>query len=147
MADVNRGGTPVVVIVAIIGLLSTVGASALGGYWASRSADIAAESVQRQFELQRTAHIEDLRRGAYLDFLQSTLALCTASKAEGDAAAIEVLNQQAQARLLASDTELKAAIDELGNAVLSPKTDACANNKTLFGYVNPFVEAADKELD
>jgi hypothetical protein len=143
MADVNRGGTPVVVIVAIIGLLSTVGASALGGYWASKSADIAAESVQRQFELQRIAHVEDLRRAAYLDFLQSTLAFCTRN-----AVATEVLNQAAQAHLLASDHKLKKAIDDLANAVTLPKIDACADPETLFDqYINPFVVAADKELN
>ena len=57
MVDVNRGGTPVIVVVAIIGLLSTVGASALGGYWGSKSAEVSAESLERQFESQRTAAI------------------------------------------------------------------------------------------
>src|SRR6266540_2179611 len=56
----DRSGTPFIVIaVAITGLLSTVGAAALGGYWAN-------ESVKRQFESQRTAQIQDQRRAVYV---------------------------------------------------------------------------------
>jgi len=62
MADTDRGRTPIVVIVAIIGLLSTVGASALGGYFARRSAE-------RQINKQRNDELFDLRREAYMEFI------------------------------------------------------------------------------
>jgi type II secretory pathway pseudopilin PulG len=73
MADgASRSGAPfVVVVVALVGLLSTVGAAALGGYWANRS-------VERQFESQRNAALQDQRRETYANYLRATAQVCLA---------------------------------------------------------------------
>jgi len=76
MATDDRSGAPfVVVAVAIAGLLSTLGAAALSGYWTNAS-------VERQFDSQRTAQIQDLRRQVYVDFLQRTTEACIAGGTE-----------------------------------------------------------------
>lgn len=147
MADANRGGTPVIVVVAIIGLLSTVGASALGGYWGSKSAEVSAESLEKQFESQRTAAIFDLRREAYIEFVRANTQACKAQggqdEAEVESTTLEVLHQLALVELLAS-TELQAPAEEFANAVMSG--EACEDLDTLVGYYNNFVITARMEL-
>jgi hypothetical protein len=70
MAGPDRSNTPaVVVVVAIVGLLATIGASALGGYWANKS-------VERQLESERSTAIQDQRREVYVDYLTSALRVC-----------------------------------------------------------------------
>jgi hypothetical protein len=144
--DANRGGTRVVVIVAIIGLLSTVGASALGGYWGSKSAEVSAESLERQFELQRTAAIFDLRREAYIDFVRANTQACRAWGGQDDAAVepavLEVLHQFALVGFLASDELLDPAKD-FANAVMSG--EACDDIDSLTVYYNDFVITARTE--
>src|SRR6266496_5029280 len=95
----NRSGSLLVVAVAIVGLLSTIGASALGGYWAN-------ESVQRQFQSQRSAAIQDQRRAVYVDLIRATTPVCDAKgnkdAAKYQSAAVELLNQQGRALLIAT---------------------------------------------
>jgi type II secretory pathway pseudopilin PulG len=101
-AKADRSGAPfVVVAVAIVGLLSTIGAAALGGYWANRS-------VERQFESQRSAAIQDRRRETYANYLSATAQLCvvigddsTGQSQRTQQARVEVLNQDAQVQLIA----------------------------------------------
>ncbi len=82
-----------------MGLLSTIGASALGGYWAN-------ESVQRQFQSQRSAAIQDQRRAVYVDLIRATTPVCDAKgnkdAAKYQSAAVELLNQQGRALLIAT---------------------------------------------
>jgi CHASE1-domain containing sensor protein len=101
MADgANRSGAPfVVVVVALVGLLSTIGAAALGGYWAN-------QSVERQFESQRSAALQDQRRETYANYLRATAQFCTAvgedpNSQKTSKAVIELLNQHARVELLA----------------------------------------------
>ena len=68
----DRSGAPIVVIiVALAGLLSTLGAAALSGYWTN-------VAVEHQFEKQRSAQIQDQRRQVYVDYLQRGTDLCAA---------------------------------------------------------------------
>src|SRR5215216_6231476 len=95
----ERSSGPSVVVVAIVGLLSTIGAAALGGYWANRS-------VERQFESQRSAELQDQRREVYANYLRATAQFCTAVTEDPDAqgtkkALVELLNQDARVDLLA----------------------------------------------
>ena len=140
MADASRSGTPVVVIVAIIGLLSTVTASALGGYWASRS-------VERQIEFQRTAEVFELRREAYIQFLRATTQACNAQEggeqAKINSTGLEVIHQGALVHFLASP-ELDHVATPFMNAVIDG--DACADLESFVGCANPFVDTARTEL-
>jgi hypothetical protein len=144
--DANRGGTRVIVIVAIIGLLSTVGASALGGYWGSKSAEVSAESLERQFELQRTAAVFDLRREVYIDFVRANSQACQAWGGQDDAAVepavLEVLHQLALVEFIAS-SELLAPAEEFANAVMTG--EACRDLDSLAVYYNDFVITARME--
>jgi len=150
VTEVNRSGTPVV-IVAIIGLLSTVVASALGGFWANKSADTAAASVQQQFESERTAAVQDLRRDVYIGYLRETSEGCLAYKANDDArfdsTALEVYNQAALVLFLADRTnrQFQDVVSEFTSAIVDGS--ACADNDSYFGQANAFVETAQKELE
>ena len=68
----DRSNTPtVVVVVAVVGLLATVGSAALGGFWANRN-------VERQLKSERAAEIQDQRREIYLGYLRATTDVCDA---------------------------------------------------------------------
>ena len=135
----NRSGSLLVVAVAIVGLLSTIGASALGGYWAN-------ESVQRQFQSQRSAAIQDQRRAVYVDLIRATTPVCDA-KGNKDAAKIrsaevELVNQQGRALLIATPS-LRKPLTGFVDYVIS--TEGCDNTKYL-PLRDAFIDAAQKEL-
>jgi hypothetical protein len=139
MADPRRSGTPVV-LVAIIGLLSTVVASALAGYWANRG-------VERQLESQRSADLEDSRRDAYERFLRATTEACDAQgrgeEKEINSAALEVLNLGAVVFFLAGSD-----LDEVAGRFVDGVIDgsACSDTDSYAEHWNAFVLAAQSEL-
>jgi type II secretory pathway pseudopilin PulG len=135
----NRSGSLLVVAVAIVGLLSTIGASALGGYWAN-------ESVQRQFQSQRSAAIQDQRRAVYVDLMRATTPVCDAKEnkdaAKYQSAAVELLNQQGRALLIATPS-LRKPLTGFVKYVLRVK--GCDNAK-YSALRDAFIDAAQKEL-
>ena len=142
MADgSNRSQTSVVVVVAIVGLISTISAAALGGYWAN-------QSVERQFESQRSAQIEDQRREVYANFLRSTIQACEAQGSGNDdeatSAANEVLTQGGLVVLIAGSTEVQDAVSEFMNAVAID--DACQDLDRFSSLYNAFVESGRNDL-
>jgi len=140
----DRGSGPLVVVaVAITGLLSTVGAAALGGYWAN-------QSVQRQFASQRQAQIQDQRRIQYANFVRATAQLCE-TRYESDsgpkvsAAATEVLNQQAVVLLIASPS-LRKSVETLADYVISATSGKGCDNSKYIPARDAFIDAAKDEL-
>jgi hypothetical protein len=145
MADSSRNSQTSVVVVAIVGLISTIGAAALGGYWAN-------QSVERQFESQRGAQIQDQRREVYADFLRSTVKACEAQEravesgndAEATATANEVVTQGGLVVLIAGSTEVEVAVSDFMDAVAFD--DACAHTDRYIGLYNDFGETARNDL-
>jgi type II secretory pathway pseudopilin PulG len=146
-ATPDRSHAPsVVVVVALVGLLSTVGASALGGYWANRS-------VQRQFESQRSAEFQDQRRQVYVDYLTATTQACDAQNgsdtAKADKTAIDVLNQQGRV-LLIGGPQLRDSVSKFTQAIVfedDPKKQACGDKAKYLALRNAFVESARRDLE
>jgi hypothetical protein len=146
----DRSNTPiVVVVVAVVGLLATVGSAALGGYWANKS-------VESQSESQRSAEVQDQRREAYVDYVrvvgkwcQALMALDAGEITEDDAnkVAFEVLTQAGRVRLIAGQ-ELKEAVSTATTALVfeEPSTGPCASNDGLKDFLNTFIEAAQPDL-
>lgn len=137
----ERGNTPrVVVAVAVVGLLSTLGASLLGGVFAT-------VQVKTQLDQQRDEKIEDQRREVYLDFLRATSEACqawiTGDKRKADPAYFEVLNQEGRVKLIAGDAVGNAA-HAWANAIVFEEV-ACQDNDKLTEYRDPFVRAAAGE--
>lgn len=146
MADkADRSGAPfVVVVVAIVGLLSTIGAAALGGYWANRS-------VERQFESQRSAALQDQRREVYANYLRATAQFCSAlgedPTGEGQRtkqALVELLNQHARVDLVAGPN-VRAPLTEFTDAMTDDKSTGCDFEKYL-KLRNAFVRGAQPDL-
>jgi type II secretory pathway pseudopilin PulG len=144
MADkADRSGAPyVVVVVAIVGLLSTIGAAALGGYWANRS-------VERQFESQRSAALQDQRREAYAGYLRATAEFCTAVQEDPDSQAtkkalVELFNRHARVELLAGPS-LRAPLTGFTNAMIDDKASGCDGPKYL-QLRDAFVAGAQPDL-
>jgi hypothetical protein len=143
----DRSNTPlVVVLVAIMGLVSTVGAAALGGYWANKS-------VERQFESQRTAEIQDQRREVYVDYLRATTQACdaqdTGDQAKIDATAVELLNQQSRV-LLIGGPSLREAVTRFTDAIISEpdrQKQACASNTNYLDLRDAFIDSAKPDLE
>jgi hypothetical protein len=137
----ERSNTPLVVLVAIVGLLSTVGAAALGGYFADRS-------VQRQLEAQRSAEIQDQRREVYVAYLRATTQACDAymtdDEATFDKAAVEVLNQHGHVQLMAGP-DLHDAVQRFTDAIIS--AEACGSNEAYFAFRDAFLHAAEPDLE
>jgi hypothetical protein len=144
-ATSDRGNTPVVVVVvALVGLLSTVAASALSASAASSVAD-------SQFWNQRTAEVIDQRRAVYADFLRAALAACVIAKTGDDAkldkAASDLLDQQARV-LLIGGTEVGNVASDFTEAVAfaeGPK-NACTSNDLLKQQRTAFVKSAQNDL-
>ena len=142
----DRSNTPaVVVVVAVVGLLATVGSAALGGFWANKS-------VEHQFESQRSAEIQDQRREVYDDYLRAVGKLCQVLKATGegveaDKAAFEVLNQGGRVGLIAGPA-LKDAVSVSTHAlVFEPETGPCSANDRLERFIEAYIDAAQPDLE
>jgi hypothetical protein len=146
----DRSGAPfVVVLVAIAGLLSTLGAAALSGYWTNAS-------VERQFESQRTAQIQDLRRQVYVDFLQRITETCiagdTGDNAKINKAITSLLSEAGRAELLATPS-VRKSVQEFTNSVVhvfipstpSKVVNGCDNDPLLTSR-NSFLSVAEQEL-
>jgi type II secretory pathway pseudopilin PulG len=149
MADSsNSRQTSIVVVVAIVGLVSTIGAAALGGYWAN-------QSVERQFESQRSAQVEDQRREVYANFLRSTLQACEAQGeatrtrsdddiAEANSKSNEVLTQGGLVALIAGSTEVQVATSDLMDGVALD--DVCLEDESYLDLYNAFVTSGRDDL-
>jgi hypothetical protein len=145
-ASSDRGNTPVVVVVvALVGLLSTVAASGLSAISTSYVAN-------SQFWNQRTANVIDQRRAVYADYLRAVLSACITAKtndeAKQDKAASELLNQQARVLLIGGNDVGNAASD-LTNAVLFTEgpENACSSNDLLIRRRDAFVNSAKQDLE
>jgi hypothetical protein len=153
-SESGRSNTPaLVVVVAVVGLLASVGSAALGGYWANRS-------VERQLESQRSAEIQDQRREVYVDYLRAVANECQAvstyaqSGAEGDAnkadmAAVEVLNQGSRVLLIAGPA-LKDTVSEGTSALVftdDPREGPCGDNDRLKRFLQSFIDGAQPDLE
>ena len=129
-------------------LIGTVSASALGGYWANRS-------VERQFESQRTAQVQDLRRQVYVDYLVKSTQVCdarqTGDDAKVDKASVALLNQPGQVLLISSpDSDLQDTVTKFTHALIleeDPAKDACADNATYLALRDEFVGSARRDLE
>jgi hypothetical protein len=137
----RSGGPSVVVVVALVGLLSTIGAAALGGYWANRS-------VERQFESQRSAELQDQRREVYANYLRATAQFCALGQDSNDQntnkALIELLNQDARVELLASPN-LRVPLTGFTNALIDENATGCDSRKYL-KLRHAFVATAQPDL-
>ena len=126
---------------ALVGLLSTVGAAALGGYFVNKS-------VERQLESERSAKIQDQRREVYVDYLRATTQACNAQEAgdktKVDATAVEVLNQHGRVLLIAGPA-LRDAVSKFTDAIIDGS--GCASNKNYFARRDAFIEAAKHDLE
>jgi len=147
MADTADRSHPsrVVVVVALVGLISTVSASFFSGYWANRS-------VERQFESQRIAQIQDLRRQVYVDYLRMSTEVCNAKDTGDDSkvnkAVVGLLNQQGQILLIASpDSDLGDTVSKFTEALTVDKGGACADNATYFALRDKFITSARQDLE
>lgn len=135
----DRSGSPlVVIVVALAGLLSTLGAAGLSGYWTNAS-------VQRQFESQRNAQIQDQRRQVYVDYIGATAALCAAEQTHSQ----DQLNNKTEALYraysraeLIATPEVRGPLDKLTEAI---REVGCGDEADPF--FNAFLDAAKRELD
>jgi hypothetical protein len=138
----------VVVVVAVVGLLATVSSAALGGYWANKN-------VERQFESQRSAKIQDQRREVYVDYLRAVSNECAflnkgvEDKDALDKVLFEVLNQAGRVRLIAGPA-LKDAVGKSTTRLVfewDQPTSPCAGNPNLRRFLDEFADAAEPDLE
>jgi hypothetical protein len=133
----------VVVVVAVVGLLASVGSAALGGFWANRS-------VERQFESQRSAEIQDLRRDIYAAYLRATAQWCTALASPEDVkqaqkAQVELLDEQARVLLVAGPT-LRTAVNKFTYEITKSE-DVCMGDIDAYDRLRTaFINGAKPDL-
>jgi hypothetical protein len=134
----------VVVVVAVVGLLASVGSAALGGFWANRS-------VEREFKSQRSAEIQDLRRDIYAAYLRSTAQWCTAVASPEDVkqaqkAQVELLDEQARV-LLVGGTALRTAVNEFTDGITTNKEICLGDDITPYDRLRTaFINGAKPDL-
>ena len=148
MADgADRSNTRAMVVIAITGLLSTLGAAFLGGALAN-------QAVETQVYVTRDFAIKDQRRTIYVDYLRATSKVCQligAGDVEGtNAAAVELLNQQGRVLLIAGE-HTRNAVDNFSNQLLAGETaassvsDPC--NLAVYRQLrDAFITAAEADL-
>jgi uncharacterized protein YukE len=92
------------VLAAIVGVLGGMGGALIGGY-------VANEGQQQRFEDERAAHVQDLRRGTYAEYVRE---LNNAILIGGNPA--KAFNAQAEVSILSSSSAVKNAARQLGKA-------------------------------
>jgi hypothetical protein len=147
MADASdRSNTPmVVVVVALVGLFSTLAASAVSAFTAVYVAD-------RSFYNQRTAALTDQRRVVYADFLQALVTACivgkTGDEAKLDKAISDFANEEARVTLIGSAAVGSAAQDLLTSVIFQTgKENPCNDNDILIASRQKFVDSAKVDLE
>ena len=158
MADEDgRGGTRVVVIVAIVGLLSTVVASLATGILTIVAANV-------QFDKQRSAESQDKRREVYANYQNSVTKVCQVNdevwgfgtpsakeqKAGGariEAAIAEMVNLNGQVQLFAHSEEIRTAADEVTRKMVQDFDLICAQNEDLLESQHGLIVAAKADLE
>ena len=158
MADEgSRGGTRVVVIVAIVGLLSTVVASVATGILTIVAANV-------QFDNQRSAESQDKRREVYASYQNSVTKVCQVNdevygfgtpsakeqKAGGpriEAAISEVVNLNGQVQLFAHSEEIRTAADELTRKMVNNFDLICGSNEGFLESQHGLIVAAKADLE
>ena len=149
MADgADRSSNRAVVVVALSGLLATVGAAFLGGVLAQNAAET-------QLWIARHNALVDQKRLIYTDFLRATATACSTSEGDDEAAAetaaVALLNEQARVLLIAGE-DTKRAVDNFSRELLPDETSpqTVPNPCELAAYRrlrDAFVTAAYKELE
>jgi hypothetical protein len=141
----EKGSSRVVVLVAIVGLVSTITASALSGIFTTLG-------VHDQFEQQRLAQSQDLRRGVYEEYLASTTQSCIvflfagSSDAQKNSAVKKLEDAHARA-LLVSKEDLREPLDNFNDymyQVANQGNDCEAQYEKLR---DEFIDAAKADLE
>lgn len=130
-------------LVAIIGLVATVVAALGSSFIAGR---IENEGTVRQFEQQRSAELDDLRRDAYAKFLQSAEVAYRSNKpSEQEVQAYEQGLKAAEATvLLLATPSVRDATRAVSRTLLEQQN---YTDDDYLGVRNAFIEAAQEELD
>jgi hypothetical protein len=140
----EKGSSRVVVLVAIVGLVSTITASALSGIFTTLG-------VHDQFEQQRLAQSQDLRRGVYEEYLASTTQACIvflfASSDAQKSSAVKKLEDAHARALLVSKEDLREPLDNFNDymyQVTNQGNDCEAQYEKLR---DEFIDAAKADLE
>ena len=153
----SRGGTRVVVIVAIVGLLSTVVASLATGILTIVAANV-------QFDNQRSAESQDKRREVYANYQNSVTKVCqvneevygfgTLSAKEEKAgvtritaAIFEMVNLNGQVQLFAHSEEIRTAADELTRKMVEDIDLICGQSEGFLESQRGLIVAAKADLE
>jgi hypothetical protein len=157
MADEgSRGGTRVVVVVAIVGLLSTLSASLVTGVLTVVAGNV-------QFENQRAAESENKRREVYANYQNSVTKVCQvdaevygfgkpptteekAGLAKINAALINVINLNGQVQLFAHSEQMQKAADELTKTMVADPDQICGSNAAFLESQHRLIDAAKADL-
>jgi len=143
----DRSNNRTVVVIALTGLLSTVGAAFLGGVLANNA-------VESQLYIARDTAIKDQRRQIYVDYLRATAKVCEIAGGGDDkainAAGVDVLNQQARVLLIAGPAMEKAVDNFTEQLVLNETAGRTDDNPCdLAAYRklrDAFISAAKPDL-
>jgi hypothetical protein len=142
----------VVVVVAVVGLLATVGSAALGGFWANRSVERQLESQRATFGSQRSADIQDQRREIYPEYLRAVGQFCVAlgrpngTDEEINKAGIEVLKQGARVLLIAGPALQNAVGDATEELVFANDPFPACEGTRFASLTGSLIDAAQPDL-
>jgi hypothetical protein len=153
-AGSDRSNTPAVVVaVAITGLLSTVGASLLGGLLANAS-------LKDQLDRERSNAVKDQRRQVYVEYLRAAEKTCTLAGKDTssqqnldklNAAGLELLDQQARVLLIAGE-DVRNAVKPFTKQIIEGDVakdphHPCVDFAVYDRLRTVFLDAAQPELE
>jgi hypothetical protein len=121
------------IFAAVVGVLGGMGGAYIGGY-------VANEGQQQRFESEQEARLQDLRRGAYADFVEEAASVEFMADPKENPVT-KLLGAEAKAGLYA-DSEIRNAATALSDSVRDRGSDDPYN-----AAVSEFVDAARTQLD
>src|SRR5215218_1396303 len=144
------GGVPemserwIPVLSAVVGVIGGLGGAVIGGY-------VANAGQEQRFDDERAAHIQDLRRDRYVNYVTELMKLTFVGGVP-----VQAITAQTDVALLSSSPAVQDAARELGEAAgelnealeeeKKGNGDASEENQTFSRKLDTFIEVAHEEV-
>jgi hypothetical protein len=140
------GGVPemserwIPVLSAVVGVIGGLGGAVIGGY-------VANEGQEQRFHDERAAHVQDLRRDRYVNYVRELIKLTVVGGVP-----VQASTAQTEVDLLSSSRAVQRAARELGEAAgelneAMKQGDAPKEARTFSRKLDRFIEVAHKEVE
>jgi len=124
----------------VVGVIGGLGGAVIGGY-------VANEGQEQRFHDERTAHIQDLRRDRYVNYVRELIKLTIVGGVP-----VQAFTAQTDVSLLSSSPAVQRAARELGESAgelnkAMKEGNAPEESRAFSRKLDRFIEVAHKEVE